>query len=66
MMNITIELISTGCYSMDSSHWEERLSRYRELAQLLGTMNLKVNLATTLPQEIDLGYITEKIQFSYI
>ena len=31
---------------VDSSHWEERLSKYRALAQRLGAVNLKMNLDT--------------------
>lgn len=38
---------------------------FRELAQPLGTLNLKMNLATTLTQEVDLGMYISLTEFRF-
>lgn len=40
-------------------------SGFRELAQALGTLNLKMNLATTLTQEVDLGMSIPLTEFRF-
>ena len=66
MINTTVELAEVVI--ADSSHWEERLSRYRELAQWLGAVNLKMNLSTVWPKNNWCRYasVTDRVQIPYI